>query len=384
MLTLLLLLTSAQPLPPNHPAPTGNAPPSADELLGKLDATPGLKERDKTFEIAASLARLYFGAGRYQGAQLYYRQALEKTKVARERYLSLRAQLKGNETAPDCAPSEALQLEAAVALAAKKKGAAAAACLKTALAPAREVEVLLGDAYFLGKDVSSALATWDSALALFDDNHDARYARAAALLDSRGEDVEVLKQVQAELTRVLKDAPAFPKAANAKRLLARTEAAISSGGLLKVGVSREDVQALAPAAPRQPGQAPVLTKEVMEAFQNAPRTPEMDENFKKLVEGAEVSLAGGRFQEALDAYKQVMPFQPDNPRLRAGMAWTMVKLNRQPMADNVWRVAAGSPEAIDALAATLKEKGDGEGARAVLQRLRETVPGYSPKTDVSK
>jgi tetratricopeptide (TPR) repeat protein len=185
--------------------------------------------------------------------------------------------------------------------------------------------------------------------------------------------------VKAELERVLNDAPNFAKAANAKRLLKRTEAAIEKGGLTKVGVTGEEIAALAP--PRQPGQAPVLSKETMEAFQNAPRTPEMEANFVKLVEGAEDALAKGNFQEALDGYKQVMPYQPDNARLRAGMAWTMVKLNRQPMADNVWRVASSNPEQIDALGDRLKAKGDEAGAKALWQRLRETVPEYAPKLE---
>ena len=54
MLTLLLLLAQ---MPPNHPTEAKNAP-SAEDLIGRLDATPGLKEKDKPFEIAASLARL--------------------------------------------------------------------------------------------------------------------------------------------------------------------------------------------------------------------------------------------------------------------------------------------------------------------------------------
>jgi cytochrome c-type biogenesis protein CcmH/NrfG len=76
-----------------------------------------------------------------------------------------------------------------------------------------------------------------------------------------------------------------------------------------------------------------------------------------------------------------MPYQPDNARLRAGMAWTMIRLNRQPMADNVWNVAAQNPDAISALGDALKSKGDAEGAKAVWQRLKDTVPTYAPKLE---
>jgi TolA-binding protein len=45
------------------------------------------------------------------------------------------------------------------------------------------------------------------------------------------------------------------------------------------------------------------------------------------------------------------------------------------MADNVWRVASQTPEAIVELGDALKAKGDVEGAKAVWTRLRDTVPG---------
>ena len=116
----------------------------------------------------------------------------------------------------------------------------------------------------------------------------------------------------------------------------------------------------------------------MDAFQKVPRTAQMESDWAKLVSEAEEHLARGRFQEALAAYKQVMPFQPENPRVRAGMAWTMLKLNRQPMADNVWRVAIQSPQAVKALGEALKANGDLEGSGALRARLKESVPAFEP------
>lgn len=379
-MTALLLLLLAQG------APTGKAP-SADELIQKLDQTAGLREREKPFEIAASLARLYFGQGRYADAQIFYAQAISRTEGARALYLAQR-KLAGSKALPDvkslgCEPkadSTLASLEPiAKALADKKDAAGATACLKAALVPLMEAEVMLGNAQFLNRDATAAIATYNRALELFDSNVEARYARAAVLLDTQGDDIAVLGRVKTEFERVLADAASSPKAANAKRLLARTNAAIEKGGLSNAGIGAQEIATLAPA-PRS-GQPPVLTKEVMEAFQNAPRTPEMEQNFAKLIDTAEEHLARGRFQEALDSYKQVMPYQPDNARLRAGMAWTMLKLNRQPMADNVWRVASQTPEAVAALGDVLKAKGDGEGAKAVWQRLRETVPLYAPQLE---
>jgi TolA-binding protein len=63
------------------------------------------------------------------------------------------------------------------------------------------------------------------------------------------------------------------------------------------------------------------------------------------------------------------------------MAWTMIRLNRQPMADNVWRAAAETPDALSALGDALKARGDAEGARALWQRLKDTVPGYAPRLE---
>lgn len=386
-LVLIVLTQAAPPLPPNHPPMEGRPPPSADELVKKLDATEGLKEKDKPFEISASLGRLYFGQGRYPDAQTFFKQAVTGAADARALYL-VQKKLAGTKPVPGaaevgCTPVPDVPLvalhEKAKALAAAKNAPGAVACLKAALAPLMEVEVLLGHTQFLLRDPGAALFSYTSALDTFESNGEARYARAALTLDAYGEDPSALGRAKADFERFLSDAPTSPRAPTAKRLLERTSAAIAAGGLSKVSITPDQVAALAPSTPNV--QPPVLTKELVEAFQNTPRTPEMEGNFAKLISDAEEHLARGRFQDALTAYKQVMPYQPENPRLRAGMAWTMIKLNRQPMADNVWRVATQSPDAISALGDALKEKGDAEGARAVWQRLKESVPAYGPRLE---
>ena len=389
MIALVLLLL-AQPLPPNHPPTDGRPAPAADDLVKKLDATAGLKEKDKPFEIAASLGRLYFGQGRYADAQVFFKQAVAGSDDARTLFLAQR-KLAGSKPLPGapevgCESKPDVTLVAlhdkAKALAAAKNAPGATSCLKAALAPLMELEVMLGHTQFLLHDPAAALFTYNRALDTFESNPEARYARAALTLDAFGDDVAALGRAKADFERFLKDVPTSALSANAKRLLERTTAAIAAGGLSKLAVTPEQVAAVAPKPPPPgPGQPPVLTKELVDAFQNAPRTPEMETNFAKLVSDAEEHLARGRFQDALSAYKQVMPYQPDNARLRAGMAWTMIKLNRQPMADNVWRVATQSPDAVSALGDALKAKGDLEGARAVWQRLKDTVPDYAPKLE---
>ncbi len=377
----LVLLVLAQAAPPP------NRPPSADELVKKLDATAGLKEKDKPFEIAASLGRLYFGQGRYRDAQTFFKQAVDGAQDARMLYLAQK-KVAGGRPLPNaadigCTPTADVTVvalhEKAKVLAAAKNAPGAVACLKAALAPVAEVEVLLGHTQFLLHDAGAALFTYTRALDTFEANADARYARAALTLDSFGDDVAALNRAKADFERFLADVPTSPRAPTAKRLLERTNAALAAGGLSKLAITPEQVAALAPATPNV--QPPVLSKEMMEAFQNAPRTPEMEQNFGKLVSDAEEHLARGRFQDALNAYKQVMPYQPENARLRAGMAWTMIKLNRQPMADNVWRVATQNPDAVIELGDALKSKGDGEGARAVWQRLKDSVPSAAPRLE---
>jgi tetratricopeptide (TPR) repeat protein len=367
-----------------RPAPA----PSADELVKKLDATAGLKEKDKPFEIAVSLGRLYFGQGRYADAQTYFRQAAAGAEEARTLFVNQR-KLAGSKAVPGaaevgCEPKSDVTLVAlqdkAKAFAAAKNAPNAVACLKAALAPLMEVEVLLGHTQFLLHDAPGALSTYTRALDTFPANVDARYARGALTLDAFGDDLAALGRAKADFERFLADAPTSPRAKTAKRLLERTNVAIAAGGLSRAGVNAEQVAAVLPAPPPSV-QPPVLTKEMMDAFQNAPRTPEMQDNFAKLIADAEDHVAHGRFQDALTAYKQVMPYQPENARLRAGMAWTMIKLNRQPMADNVWNVAAQTPDAVAEFGDGLKAKGDAEGARAVWQRLKDTVPSYAAKLE---
>lgn len=377
MIAAVLSVLLAQPLPPNHP-------PSADELMKKLDATQGLAGKDKPFEIAASLGRLYLGQGRTAEARTYYEQAVARAEPARALLLAQR-KLAGKKALPPaasvgCSPGPAAPLEALTAkaegLAKAKNAAGAVACLTAALGPLQEVEVLLGHTQFVLGDGAAAEATYERALGTFEANAEARYARAALRLDTRGDDVPTLQQVKADLERFLAEALTSPRAPQARRLLARATEALAAGGL-----SRVPAKVAAAPAPAPAGLPPRLSPETMAAFQNAERTPEMEANFARLIEEAEEHLARGRFQEALGNYRQVMPYQPDNPRLRAGMAWTMVRLNRQPMADTVWGAATQAPDAVAALGDTLKARGDAEGAKAVWQKLKESVPAYAPKLE---
>ena len=116
-------------------------------------------------------------------------------------------------------------------------------------------------------------------------------------------------------------------------------------------------------------------------MQNVERTPELEAQLTKTVEQGEELLAKGRYDEALAAYRQVMPLRPD-ARVKAGLAWTLVGLGK-PTADRVWGVAVGAdPAAVDQLGETLKAKGDAKGAKALWTKLAASAPDYAAKASL--
>ncbi len=385
-------------LPADHPpVKDGAQAPSTEELIKKLDAMgDDLKKKDKPFSVAASLGRLYFLGGRYPEAIGYLEEAVKKAQPAKDFYLQ-KVKEAGKKAIPaagavGCAPPPNTELEDQLKKAeAQKDAAAAAACARAGLEPLMEVEDSLAAAKFLTRDAPGAVDVYTRDLALFPANPDARYGRGAVLLDSKGDDVKSLQLAKADFEGFLKDYPTHPRAAQVKAFLSRVDDAIAKGGVSKAppktNLPKVDPHAAmnqGPMMAQQPPmmggqQPPQLTKEMIDAVQNTERTPEMEQGFQKLVEEAEGDLAKGQFQDALDKYKRVVPFEPGNGRAKAGMAWSLVRMNRQPMADNVWNVAAQDPAAIDALGDSLKAKGDPDGAKQLWQRLASTVPSYASK-----
>jgi tetratricopeptide (TPR) repeat protein len=124
---------------------------------------------------------------------------------------------------------------------------------------------------------------------------------------------------------------------------------------------------------------PALTQEMVDAVQNTEHTPELEAGLAKLVEQGEDHLAQGKYDEALGVYRRVVPFQPENGRAKAGMAWALVGLGK-PMADRVWGVAVSSdPAAVEKLGDTLMSKGDAKGAKALWAKLLQSAPDYPNK-----
>jgi hypothetical protein len=67
------------------------------------------------------------------------------------------------------------------------------------------------------------------------------------------------------------------------------------------------------------------------------------------------------------------------------MAWALVGLNRQPMADRVWSVAVDAdPNAVETLGDTLAQKGNAKDAHALWAKLAATSPAYADKVNLQK
>jgi tetratricopeptide (TPR) repeat protein len=397
-------------LPEGHPpAMTGRAPPSAEELLNQLDSTPGLVDRDKSFEIASSLGRLYYSNARPSDAILYFLQAEEKAKATRELFLAQRKKL-GKAAVPGAeeagcgfTPNMSVEAMGAVAQERAKKGdtAGAAACARAALEPVLEVEAMRGHALFLSGDMAGALAVYGRVLEVAPSHEEALFSRSALLYETQGDDLKALKTAREGFEAFITVYPDSPRAGLARKLSRMAAEAVQAGGLKKMQASRVEDRRIraskldltprapmmgqAPMAGRGPqaggASAPTLSQETMEAAQNVERTPELEAQLTKQVEVGEAALAQGRYDEALAAYRQVMPLRPDG-RVKAGLAWTLIRLGK-PTAERVWGVAVDSdPAAVDQLGDTLKAKGDASGAKQLWERLAASAPDYAGKASL--
>ena len=396
-------------LPANHPPLAGGGAPDAQELMRKLEQVKGLKDQPKPFEVAHSIGRLYYAAARYPEAADYFAQAVAKGEPARKLYLEQRKKAqaaKQKMPSPEgvgCEPGADQKLEELVKKAQERAGAndaaGAAMCARVALIPVLEAEMLRGKALFLSGDARDAVADFTRVLEVSEGDAEALYARGNARLDAMGDDVKALELAKKDFA-MLAGSGKGPKSEEAKKLLGHVDAAIAAGGITRLSEKKaaerraHPVQvAASPAAPMANapfagggagGTPPQLTQEMVDAVRNTERTPELAQGLGKLVDEAEEHLAHGRFQEALDNYKRVVPYQPDNGRAKAGMAWALVGLNKQPMAERIWGVAVNADaKAVDGLGDALKAKGDAKGAQALWTKLATSAPDYARSANLT-
>jgi tetratricopeptide (TPR) repeat protein len=405
---------SSEGLPAGHPSVApGAAPPTSDELIRRMDSTPDLKTRPKPYEVSAAIGKLYYGRARWADARDFFLQAEKTAEPVRSLFLEQRKRVKGelpDPSASGCRLASDMAVDTvagkARALAVQKQPGPAAACAREALGPVLDSTALLGNTLALTGDPKGALAAYERVLQVQPRNATALYGHGSVTFDVRGDDVAALKTARKELLASAELTPGTSQASSARALAERIDKVVAAGGATKFARQQAQARAdgrpavaaaasappMAAAAPPQPGpmatgpaSPPQLSKETIEAFQKTEVTPEMQANFARLIEDGEAKLVVNKYQDALDNYRQVMPFQPNNPRLRAGMAWALVGLQRQPMADNVWRVAVTSdPAAVDALGDRLSKAGNKDGARALWTKLQASAPDYAASSGVQK
>jgi tetratricopeptide (TPR) repeat protein len=412
--------SSAPPaMPPGHPPMReGAAPPTADELLQRLDAQPDLKARDKSFDVAVAVGKLYYSSARYAEAAEYLGQAWSKSERARQLYLQQIKKVSAPLSPPDACRGP-MELRALVAEMEKRAGAndaaGAAGCGAMAMDQVLEAEEMRGNALAVDGNPKGAVESYQRVLQVDPKRESSLYFHAMALIESRPDDVASLKTAKADLSNLLATAEASNRRESVQRTADRLDLAIAAGGFTKLA-SNEAAVRKAKGPPKTPpfvaralaaqgqggmgmggpgpmqsgdgdhqGPTPEQVQRMAEAAQTLQRTPEVEAGFAQLVEQGEASLAKGAYQAALDAYKRVVPFQPENGRAKAGMAWAMVGLNRQPMADRVWMVAVSSdPAAVDHLGDMLKQKGDAQGAKALWAKLKASAPDYAASSGLDK
>ncbi|MCY1047079.1 hypothetical protein OV208_37605 [Corallococcus sp. bb12-1] len=383
------------PLPQGHP-PVSDAnklPPSAEELMKQLDSTEGLREREKTFEIASSLGKLYYTNGRNAEALSYLAQAQAQSDGVRTRFLALKKKLGKtpllslSEANCGFTPGQTLDAMDAAVQARAKSGdtAGAATCARASLEPVLDVELLRGNALYLQGDSVASLKAYARVLEVEPRHAEGLFSHASLLFETQGENLPALKSAREGFDALVAAHPQSPRAPMARELSQRIEETVKAGGRQKWLASRAEdrrvrlSQGQAQAA-ALPSDAPrPLTPEMVDAVKNTERTPELEAGLAKLVDEGEEHLARGRYQEALANYTRVVPFQPENGRAKAGMAWALVGLGR-PMGARVWSVALqGDAGAVEKLGDTLLAKGDAKGAKALWEKLSQDVPNYPNK-----
>lgn len=361
----LSLKSLAQALPEGHPPTEAMQAPAFSTLAAKLES-----EKEKSFENSVNLGELYESHGLPEKAIVHLTQAADLASPLRQLYAGLRR--KWTEGSLPTLPREACTGTPSTSVAEwagvlKSKSGdlkAALACAQWALGPVRKADVLLGRLLFQEGKIPEAQKVYARLADVLEEPF-GLYAQAMMLIDSKGEDVASLRQAKSLLEVFLKKAPQSPSARQATQMLSWAEKAIAAGGISQLRPRAVEKASAMPSAP-------ALAPEVVEAFQKTEQTPEMQANFARILEAAEEHLAKGRFQDALNDYKSVMPYQPQNGRVQAGMAWSLIGLNK-PMAQRVWTVAVENhPEAIVALSKTLESKGDKAGAAALRTRLEAT------------
>jgi tetratricopeptide (TPR) repeat protein len=364
-------------------------------LLARVDALKTeLEGRPRTFQINVALGTLYYDNGRYIEAIQYFRDALASAATAEQRLLALKAEprLAGADAAvpeacrvdvPDeraAAEGQKLRSLETIAEQAQKleatDPAAAAACWSQALPSIALVHAKRGNSWYLIGNPDKAREDHEAALRLDENHPEALFFSGALQLElAKGDPVQLAAGKKA-WERLLAVAPDHARAALVRETLPRVD---------QIFGARPDLSAAHGGSPHvamaQPGgdttpavagpSAPAVDPATMQAFQNTEMTPELAASLDKLLVQGEQQVADGKWQEALETLRGVMPYRPDG-RVALALGIALRELGK-PTAERVLtqaqRMPGGDPPRAKLELAKLYERTNVPQARTLLGEL---------------
>jgi len=366
---------------PAVPAPTGDrststAAESADSraLLQAVDAVRDrLKGRARDVAVNLALGNLFVDNGRYVESMEYYRDAARQVQPVVDRLRGLQA-----DAAAGACPAAGQPIEALIAAAQSSTPAdspAATGCWREAARQASLVLSRYGNAWYLSGNPEKAAEQHALALSLHADQPESLFFRGARLLEASGGDPARLAEGRAVWERLLKVAPEHPRAGVVRESLPRLEQLF--------GRPKEQAVAAASAAPQGPGALPAGLAESMAKVEI---TPEMARQLDERLAAGDRLLTEGRWQEALDTFKGVMPLRPD-ARVALGMGVALRELGK-PTAERVLLQAGRMPGADGAraryeLALHYLRLGDARGRELLTALQSDAVWGERARAALS-
>lgn len=363
-------------------------------LLAKVDALKDeLADRPRDFHINVALGTLFYENGRYIEAIQYYRDALAGAATAEQRLLALRNEAKvptHAEVPESCRPDlldarataagqKQRALETIIEEAQKREAtepAAAVACWAQTLPSIALVHAKRGNSWYLIGNPDKARADHAAALALDPDHPEALFFSGALTLELAKGDAAQLAEGKRSWERLLAVAPEHPRAALVRDTLPKVDqifgprpdpnAAHAAPHPAVAGGSGT----MAPAMAEPSGVAP-LDPATVKAVQGTEITPEFAATLDQLLALGEQHVAAGKWQDALDTLRGVMPYRPDG-RVALAMGIALRELGK-PTAERVLtqaqRMPGGDPARAKLELAKLYERTNPAQARVLLGEL---------------
>src|SRR4051812_21306062 len=197
----------APPLPPDHPAVTsgGRAPPSADELIKQLDSQGGLQSKDKPFDIAWALARLYYSQARWKEAATYVSQAISKVDGADRLLAEQKRRGAAAPTQGDCgghgSPGDVI-FQTGKAPPPKGDASGASLCFFKVSQNVARARELRAQALYLSGDTTGAKAELDKVLAAIPGQDSSRLMRGILIAEANPDDKPGLERARSDFAEV--------------------------------------------------------------------------------------------------------------------------------------------------------------------------------------